>query len=437
MASLHSLCRWGMYALSLLLLLWEQATAAEWEVGGELKTRFEQIDGRFRAGRSGEDHILVTMANLKIENSAEGFGAVFEFQDSRAFLNEPDTPLGTGIVNSAEPIQLALQYRSGERLLRGGRITMDMGSRRLVARNIFRNTTETFDGFEYRNRFGQQRVQAFAVLPVTRLVGDRTGQERNEFELDHSSQDHRFVGALWGYEGLAPGLDLELYALHLSDDRDSAGSGLRFFTPGLRLRWLRDNFDVEFEGALQHGRLDDGSGGSLDQRAGFIHAEFGWTQDKIGRLALELDWSSGDSDPNDDRNGTFDDLFSAVVGDKGPTGILGLLRRANLRAATLRHEWRFADGLYLRSALRRVYLDQSRDQWYRSGIRDISGNSGRDLGWFFDSRLRITTFEGWQSDIGINWVEKSDLARGIIPGMSAMRSDDRTRFAYVEIARRF
>ena len=50
-----------------------------------------------------------------------------------------------------------------------GRMTMDFGMRRYVARNDFRNTTNAFDGFHWQ--IGQDqtwRFRAFLVEPVIR-----------------------------------------------------------------------------------------------------------------------------------------------------------------------------------------------------------------------------------------------------------------------------
>src|SRR6185295_1834204 len=51
-----------------------------------------------------------------------------------------------------------------------GRITMDFGNRRYVARNDFRNTTNSFDGVHWQIGEGQTwRFRAFLVEPVIRF----------------------------------------------------------------------------------------------------------------------------------------------------------------------------------------------------------------------------------------------------------------------------
>ena len=84
---------------------------------------------------------------LRLEAKSERFSAVIETIDSRQKLADTDTPIDAGMVNALELLQgygairfdgpFATDSRSELRL---GRQTMDVGSRRLVARNNFRNT---------------------------------------------------------------------------------------------------------------------------------------------------------------------------------------------------------------------------------------------------------------------------------------------------------
>ena len=80
-----------------------------------------------------------------------------EFQDSRAYLEDDNTPVGTGLVNTAELLRAYLDLSfdgpfGGAHELQLGRLTMDIGSRRLVARNRFRNTSNAFTGVDWRWR---------------------------------------------------------------------------------------------------------------------------------------------------------------------------------------------------------------------------------------------------------------------------------------------
>jgi hypothetical protein len=435
----------------LLLLLVAGPVAADardapaFTVDGVLRARYEHLDGPFQPGARGSDHVLATWVGLRAEARRGAASAVLEVLDARATYHRPDTPLGTAIVNTLEPIQAHLRWEDEEDRARLGRMTLDFGSRRLVARNVFRNTTETFDGIDWIHRTGAGHWRTFAVAPVRRLPDDPASIQDNEFALDRSDPETLLFG-LQRRLAPAPDLSVELYALLLRE-RDGGGwptPDRRLATPGLRIQWEPAGrpLDFEFEAAGQFGRSRASARPEderdLDHRAGFVHAEAGWhlPWPTAPRLALELDWASGDDDPDDGEQNRFDDLYSAVVGDLGPTGIFGAVRRANLRAATLRLEWRPRPALQLRSALRAVRLDEPRDAWVGSGLRDPSGRLGRDVGTHLDVRLRWRPplagepLRSLQVDLATSVLFKGDFARR---AEGALDGDDDALLTYLEV----
>nr|MBC8341865.1 alginate export family protein [Pseudomonadota bacterium] len=101
----------------------------------ENRTRYEYLDDAFRAGESGDREILVlrTLINGRVK-VAEGLWLGAELEDSRAEVND-DTSLDTSIVNAAELLRAYVEYThqdvmGGTVTAQGGRITMDVGSRR-------------------------------------------------------------------------------------------------------------------------------------------------------------------------------------------------------------------------------------------------------------------------------------------------------------------
>lgn len=414
-------------------------------IDGVLRARYEHLDGPFRRGAAGSDHVLATWVGLRAEARRGAASAVFEVLDARATYHRPDTPLGTAIVNTLEPVQAHLRWEDEDDRVRLGRMTIDLGSRRLVARNVFRNTTETFDGIDWTHRTGAGHWRTFAVAPVGRLPDELASIQDNQFELDRSDPETLLFG-LQRRLAPAPELSVELYALLLRE-RDGGGwptPDRRLATPGLRIQWRPADHPVDFEleaaGQFGHSRATDRPSDQrdLDHRAGFVHAEAGWRLPlpAVPRLALELDWASGDDDPGDGTQNRFDDLYSAVVGDLGPTGIFGAVRRANLRAATLRLEWRPRPALQLRSALRAVRLDDPRDAWGSSGLRDPSGRAGRDVGTHLDVRLRWrppiadAALRSLQVDLATSVLFKGEFARR---ADGAPDGDDDAVLTYLEI----
>ena len=87
-------------------------------------------------------------------------------------------------------------FSTGDRLhMAMGRMTIDAGSRRLIARNSFRNTINAFSGLHatWQGSDGSE-LQALFVQPVQRKPSDFSSLENNDNELDTDSGDVR----LWG-----------------------------------------------------------------------------------------------------------------------------------------------------------------------------------------------------------------------------------------------
>ena len=371
------------------------------------RTRYEYLGDQFRAGREGSDEIaaLRTLVHARVR-VADWLRLGGEFQDSRVLGEDSNSALDTTHVNSTELLrayaELGGPLLGGTQTLRLGRITMDVGSRRLVARNRFRNTINAFTGidWEWTNAEGLV-LRAFYTLPVRRLPTrvDRLRDDHAQF--DEESFDTQFWG-LFGSGSLAFGDSLELFVfgLHERDDPDRDTRNRQLVTPGFRL-WREPkagHFDYQIETALQFGesRATTGSTRDLDHFAHFHHAEVGYRfeHDWSPRLALQYDYASGDDDPSDGDNGRFDTLFGARGFDFGPTGIYGPFARANLHTPGLRLQLQPHPRLSGFAAARAFWLASDRDAWTTAGVTDPSGDSSRHVGTQIEFRVRWKPLPG-------------------------------------------
>ncbi len=370
------------------------------------RVRYEFLGDTFRRGTRGDADLLVLRtrvhARFRVTTSLS-VGA--EMIDSRAYLQ--DLPVSTGVVNALELLQgyaeLDLAWPAGgTSTLRAGRITMDVGSRRLVARNRFRNTINAFTGIDWRWRGeGSREARAFWTLPVWRrpfLPEDTTD---NEIQFDRETGDVQFWGLLYG-DDLPVGHrgEIYLFGLHERDSHRRPTRNRRLFTPGFRV-WkpaAKGQLDYTIESILQFGRsrflIRDT--GDLDHFAHFHHAEVGWSFDAWGspRLLARFDYASGDRDPDDGRNGRFDWLFGARRFDFGPTSLYGPFFRANLITPGLRLSLTPAASVSSFVDVRGFWLAQKRDAWVGSGLADPTGRSGRYLGTQIELRVRWDVFPG-------------------------------------------
>ncbi len=257
------------------------------------RTRYEYLDNQFRAGSPGNDQILALRTRVRVRlRLTDWLSAGVEFQDSRAYLDDGNTPVGTGLVNAAELLRAYFELSfdgpfGGTQKAQLGRLTMDMGNRRLVARNRFRNTSNAFTGVDWSwHGEGGRELRAFYTLPVQRLPNERERLRDNDVEFDADSFDFQFAGLLYGDE-LPWGDAAEAYAfvLYERESYDSTDGDTiprrRLGTPGFRL--LRepreDRFDYEIETALQFGTSRSSLSGSrsLDHFAHFHHVTLGYT----------------------------------------------------------------------------------------------------------------------------------------------------------------
>lgn len=370
------------------------------------RTRYENLWNQFRTGVPGNDKALSLRTTLALELRFDTVFAGAEFVDSRMFLADDNSPLDTTLINPIEPLQSYVGAEIQDLFAKGeafqfqvGRLTLDVGSRRFVARNRFRNTINAFTGADAQWTNAQRDlVRLFATLPVQRLPDEREALTDSQIELDRESFRTVFWGAFYASREWLQSLQMEAYifGLHERDGPNAATRNRRIFTPGLRIHRSprAAKIDMEVEVAPQFGdsrataSVDDVA--DLDHLALFAHAALGYT---VGvswrpRLVLQYDYASGDADPDDGDNGRFDTLFGARRFEFGPTGIYGTLARSNVNSPGVRVEanpHETVDGFI---AYRAAWLAESRDAWPASGVRDATGQSGDFIGHQLEARVR-------------------------------------------------
>ena len=379
----------------------------EWlSLGGHQRTRYESFDEDFRAGRSGSGQGIFTRTALRADATFETFGGTLEILDSRKFDTPTDLPLNTGIVNALDILQLNATASFEGALAEGddlhvlaGRHTMDVGSRRFVARNRFRNTINAFTGLNalWKDGAGDQ-VRAFFTFPVQRLPRDGASLRDNDIEADEERTQVRFFGVHAQRDEVLEDVRGELYLFGLDEDDgdDLATRNREIWTAGFRMLkpHAPDSIHWELEAAYQTGDSRASSAGTdttdLDHRAEFAHLTFGyrWDHDWQPRLELLVDWASGDDDPTDGEQNRFDTLFGARRFEFGPTGIFGAFARANLFSPGVRLNCKPSENTELMITNRLHYLASDRDAWPPSGLADPTGAAGDYVGNLAEFRLR-------------------------------------------------
>jgi len=357
-------------------------------VSGSMRLRYEDLDGQFRANPAlGErDNYFVLRTLLRMDADFDPLGVTLEGIDSRQEGADQGSQINTTIVNTLDILQanLRVSLSDGSQEFKLGRFTMDKGSRRLVARNRFRNTINAFDGGAWTwHGEGGSELSLFYTLPVNRRPSDRAELLDNDQEFDDQDTDYMFYGAYFETE-TSERTQFEAYLYGLDDDRAAPRD---YHTPGFRVKADpgKGAVDYEVESAVQFG-----DSGAEDHMAWFGHASVGYTFDTActPRVRLAWDYASGDRDPNDNDSNRFNTLFGARRFEYGPTGIYGAVARSNLNSPELRLTLKPCEKASVMTALRGIWLAESQDTWVAAGLRDPTGAAGDHVGEQLEARFR-------------------------------------------------
>lgn len=374
-------------------------------VDGQIRARYEALANPFVAGRAGDDEFLGLQTQLRAEiDAAPGFTVGGELLDHRVVHGDA-AGAGPGEIDALEPAQAYVAWRPKDFLAAGattnitlGRFTMDLGSRRLVARANFRSVLQSFDGLRaVWQPPGGVRLTLATVNPVARLPLDAASAMDNEVVLNEAQHNVRLT-ALHLDAPLFHQIHGELYVIDLSE-RDSADAATRnrnLSTAGVRLHKppAAGAFDFDVEFASQTGSVHATSSSAdvtpLDHDAQMAHVEAGFSFDApwSPRVALHYDYATGDASPTDAASERFDPLFGDRSFEFGPTSLFGFIARTNLSSPGIRIETRPDEASDAYLMLRQVRLDSARDSFGASGVRDAAGASGDDVGLLAEGRIR-------------------------------------------------
>jgi hypothetical protein len=378
------------------------------DISGEQRSRYETLDGQFRLGRRGSDQAIALRTLLLTQLKAEPGRLVLELMDGREYLTDAGSPIDNTMVNALDILQAYARWDAhelipgGTNTVRVGRETLDLGNRRLVARNAFRNTINAFTGIDWLwEHTGGGSIRAFYFLPVRRLPEDIPSLLDNDIVLDSQSFDSQFGGLYAELPKLPWQVRAEVYYLYAQDERTLRLRERELHTSGVRVyrNAAPGHWDFELESTYQVGESQQRILPTAPLRDHFAHHQhgaIGYTFDARWkpRVGIRYDYASGDSDPGDNENGRFDTLYGARRFEFGPTGIYGAIARANLNSPEYNLSVQPLKGVELNISHRFVQLAESRDAWTASGLVDPSGEAGSDVGQQVEVRLRWQAIPG-------------------------------------------
>lgn len=402
----------------------------------ENRIRYESMSGQFRSGGNGGDQGMPMQTCAWLEARFNGFRAGVEFLDSRQFFSDSGSRIsGAAAMNNTESNEADFLQMygawSGENVANSGvdvevklgRQTLDLGSRRLIGRNVFRNTINSFTGALFRFRDSQDTWQfrMFGVQPVERYPTTSNDILHQRHRFDEEAYRTYLSGGLFEWFNIGYNINAEAYLYHL-DEHDRAGmttTNRRLFTPGVRFyrQPAKNQFDFEVESVAQAGTVRASTAvndkNNLDHQAWFQHAQVGYTFDLpwAPRVLAMYDWASGDRNNRDSKSNRFDTLYGTRRADFGPTGIIGAVARGNVNSPGYRLLFNPRSDVSAFVGHRLVWLAGRRDEWVGTGLRDTTGKSSDFVGHLLEASTRWDVSSNLALETGWMHLAKGDFAK--------------------------
>lgn len=270
-----------------------------------------------------------------------------------------------------------------------GRQPLEFGEGRLIEYGTWSNLLKLFDGARLRYKTSSMDLSFFVVQPV---IYQRHHKPALVTDAPHPMRHAFFYGAYSTFKWWNPH-EVDFYALGLSDrskmrtfpstvksESGEFGTSSRY-TVGARLRGPLVKHEgigtlgYGLEAAYQWGNVS-----TDDVRAYMLHADlnYKWEHPWKPMIKLEGNVASGDRRFGDGENNTFYPLWGTA---HTPYGIIDFVRLQNLRELALISSIEPTSKLKLQVEAHHYWLDSRTDSWYSGpGLRDKTGQSGRDLG---------------------------------------------------------
>jgi hypothetical protein len=157
----------------------------------------EAIHGQPRVGFNEADDLVNFRTTLLAEYKDGPVRVAAELWDSRVYGGDQRTPITTGEVNPVELVQAFVEVKSNGLFggdstasFQAGRFLMNLGSRRLVAADDYRNTTNGYTGVRADLGWPDGWKATFVyTLPQRRRPDDPAELRRNVVALDREGFD--------------------------------------------------------------------------------------------------------------------------------------------------------------------------------------------------------------------------------------------------------
>lgn len=365
----------------------EMTSPLEW--GASVRLRYENKQD-FNFDDSSQDYLLTrTRLHLRYttDSGSEGF---IELQDARVFgenflgippVNGDATP---NIYEDHLDIHQAYwKWNFDNASLRVGRQKFNFGDQRLVASLEWVNTARVHDGIRLTVGSADTRQVDFFL---SKLVAVDPHDFNDQCRTGSRYMDSNFHGIFAQDRATLTEGQLSYWYFYREnsqyDDKVST-VGVRFTND--QLRWQPD-----LQAAYQFGKFDGD-----DHSAWMLHAGIRHKLEKNASFSLAYNFGSGDSDPSDDKHGTFDNLYPL---NHPYYGHMDLFSLQNVHNLELSYTKQLGKGVQIYASWNAFWLaEQNTDAWYNAGsvpIRIATTDVDAFVGNEFDFNVLVPFFSG-------------------------------------------
>ncbi|MEO7560655.1 MAG: alginate export family protein [Nitrosospira sp.] len=415
------------------------------DVGLDHRTRYEFRSNDIRRTDLTLDQpfLLRSRAYVGIREILDPFRGAIEFQDSRRYngkfphddrdFNDYDLIQGYGELYFKRALGQDDRKQDRPIRFRVGRMAYEALDRRLIGRNEWRNTTNTFEGF--RINLGQEvndwEVDLWAYQPVKRLLTT----------FDQRIENQWFYGVIGHWRKWSDIITLQPYYMGLAQDGSKMPGQIDREIHATALRGYgkigNTNLDYDFNLIYQFGR----NGAERHEAHGYT-LETGYTfkHDWKPRISAFYGYASGDRNPNDNVNNRFERFF----GFARPWSADDYIVFENIKAPKIKLEFQPAKDLRIDGGYGWFWLASSTDRFNNlldgnnSAIRnpgfnrDPTGRSGDFIGHAFDIRARYKLTANIDTTVGYSHFVSGDFTRNRQIA-SLGKSPGSSNFLYVEV----
>lgn len=320
---------------------------SEWDIGGQFRFRYEAKDdaGSFpnrdfiRRGQNNDNDYFLFREKVHVGWQPESWLKVFvQGRGAQVSSDERDPSPDEDVFDLHQTYLQIGDPNLFPLTLKVGRQEMLSGDERFIGIGDWGNTGRSFDAVNLRWSLSKATwIDVFASNVV--IARDEYFNESNDEDL--------FSGIYASSQEIISTLETQAYFLARNVDSGSpdaiapgvGGPSERdVYTYGVRLKSLPKafgNWDFTFEGAGQFGDVMSG-GRELDLQAYMLTGNAGYTFANLWgkpRLGVGYDYGSGDGDPNDGKQGTFEQLFGTNHRFYGLMDLVGLRNTNNPRVS--------------------------------------------------------------------------------------------------------